>query len=57
MRTQPYWVSGIGYPDFIVLGSEMLEGSGDGVRATGFFGNDWTLESGELVLQGEAGRP
>ena len=57
VRTQPYWVSGIGYPDFIVLGSEMLEGSGDGVRATGFFGNDWTLESGELVLQGEAGRP
>lgn len=57
VRTQPYWVSGIGYPDFLVLGSEMLEGSGDGVRATGFFGNDWSLESGELVIQEASEQP
>ena len=47
---QPYWVSGIGYPDFTVLGAEMLRGEGDGVRATGFFGNDWSIGEGELVI-------
>ena len=55
MQTQPYWVSGIGYPDFLVLGSEMLSGAGDGVRATGYFGNDWTIESGELIIPKERG--
>ena len=57
VRTQPYWVSGIGYPDFLVLGSEMLEGSADGVRATGFFGNDWSLDSGEIVIQEVSEQP
>ena len=57
MRTQPYWVSGIGYPDFLVLGSEMLSGEVDGVRATGYFGNDWTIESGELIIPDEGEDP
>ena len=45
------------YPDFLVLGSEMLDGAGDGVRATGFFGNDWSLESGELVIRNTGDQP
>ncbi|MEC9234024.1 MAG: alpha/beta hydrolase, partial [Planctomycetota bacterium] len=49
---QPYWVSGIGYPDLTVLGAEMLRGDGDGVRAAGFFGNDWSIREGELVIPG-----
>ena len=49
---QPYWVSGIGYPDLTVLGVEMLRGEGDGVRAAGFFGNDWSIRGGELVIPG-----
>ncbi len=49
---QPYWVSGVGYPDLTVLGAEMLRGDGDGVRAAGFFGNDWSIREGELVIPG-----
>lgn len=48
VRTMPYWVSGIGYPDLIVFGADMLDGNPHGVRAAGFFGNDWTIENGEI---------
>lgn len=48
VRMMPYWVSGIGYPDLIVFGSEMLDGDPTGIRAAGFFGNDWTIENGEI---------
>ena len=37
----PYWTSGIGYPDLLVVDSGMLEGGQDAIRAAGFFGNDW----------------
>ncbi len=40
----PYFVSGIAYPDWIVIGAEMLERGSRGVRAAGFFGPDWTLD-------------
>ena len=43
---RPYLTPGIAYPDLTVL--EDL-GNGSVVRAAGFFGNDWTLASGELV--------
>jgi hypothetical protein len=45
----PYFVSGCAYPDCIVLGPETLAGGSEGVRATGFFGNDWGVPSGEWV--------
>jgi pimeloyl-ACP methyl ester carboxylesterase len=45
----PYFVSGCGYPDCIVLGPEVLERGAEGVRAAGFFGMDWRVESGEFV--------
>ena len=48
VRTMPYWVSGIGYPDLIVFGADMLDGNPQGVRAAGFFGNDWSVENGEI---------
>jgi hypothetical protein len=38
----PYFSSGVGYPDWTVLDPA-------GVRGSGYFGNDWTLESGEAV--------
>jgi predicted esterase len=42
-------VSGIVYPDLMILGPEVLtEGTAD-VRAWGYFGNDWQLESGEIA--------
>ncbi len=40
----PYFVSGVAYPDWTVIGAEMLEEGSDGVRAAGFFGNDWSLD-------------
>jgi hypothetical protein len=45
----PYFVSGCGYPDCIVLGPEVLERGAEGVRTAGFFGVDWRVTSGEFV--------
>jgi hypothetical protein len=42
----PYFVSGVGYPDWTVVGAEMLETGAAGIRAAGFFGPDWSRESG-----------
>ena len=44
-----YFVSGVGMPDCLVLGPEMLTEGPAGVRAAGYFGTDWTVESGEFV--------
>ena len=41
----PYFVSGVGYPDWTLLGADTLKGAG--VRAAGYFGGDWTIEKGE----------
>lgn len=45
----PVFVSGVGYPDCLVLGTEMLAKGMDGVRLAGFFGNDWGVASGEFA--------
>jgi poly(3-hydroxybutyrate) depolymerase len=47
----PYFVSGIAYPDCIVLGPEVLAEGTVGVRAAGFFGLDWTVTNGEFAYQ------
>jgi pimeloyl-ACP methyl ester carboxylesterase len=45
----PFFVSGVGYPDLLVLRPESLTGGSKGVLVAGFFGIDWSLASGELV--------
>ncbi len=45
----PYFVSGVAYPDCIVLGPEVLASGTAGVRVAGFFGIDWGVESGEFA--------
>ncbi len=45
----PYFVSGVHVPDFCLIGVEMLRDGAKGVRAAGFFGNDWSVERGEFV--------
>jgi pimeloyl-ACP methyl ester carboxylesterase len=45
----PVFVSGVGIPDLLVLDSSMLTNGSDGIRVTGFFGNDWSVEKGELA--------
>ncbi len=41
----PYFVSGVAYPDWIVIGPDMLESGAGGVRTAGFFGNDWQIDA------------
>jgi poly(3-hydroxybutyrate) depolymerase len=45
----PYFVSGIAYPDCLILGTESLTRGMEGVRAAGFFGMDWGVASGEFA--------
>lgn len=43
----PYFVSGVAYPDWIVIGAESALLGNQGIRGAGFFGNDWKVDSGE----------
>jgi pimeloyl-ACP methyl ester carboxylesterase len=45
----PYFVSGVGYPDCLVLGPDVLTHGSRGVRVAGFFGPDWGVDSGEFA--------
>ncbi|MCA1595918.1 MAG: hypothetical protein LC772_05795, partial [Chloroflexi bacterium] len=45
----PVFASGTGIPDCLVLGPEMLAQGEGGIRATGFFGSDWTVEHGDFA--------
>jgi dienelactone hydrolase len=44
----PYFLAGAGFPDCLVVGSEMLTRGVAGVRAAGFFGQDWSVAHGEF---------
>jgi poly(3-hydroxybutyrate) depolymerase len=45
----PYFISGVAYPDCIVLGPETLDQGMAGVRAAGFFATDWGVASGQFA--------
>jgi poly(3-hydroxybutyrate) depolymerase len=45
----PYFASGIGYPDCVVFGTEVLSKTFGGVKAAGYFGRDWLPATGEFV--------
>ncbi|MGB3976556.1 MAG: prolyl oligopeptidase family serine peptidase [bacterium] len=45
----PYFVSGIGYADVTVFGPDILLSGSEGVNMAGFFGMDWSVETGEFV--------
>ena len=47
----PYFVSGVGYPDCLVLGPEAPELGVVGVRLAGFFGLDWSISGGEFAWE------
>ena len=47
----PYFVSGIAYPDLTILDSSSLSKGVEGLRGAAFFGNDWSLETGEVALR------
>lgn len=44
-----YFISGAGYPDLLLFSAETLRAGAAGVRAIGWFGNDWSLERGDIV--------
>jgi len=45
----PYFIAGIAYPDCCVFGVDSLTKGRAGVRAAGYFGNDWSVENGEFA--------
>jgi dienelactone hydrolase len=50
-----YFISGAGFPDLLLFSAETLRSGTDGVRAIGWFGNDWSLDKGDIVWND--GRP
>jgi dienelactone hydrolase len=44
-----YFISGAGFPDLLFFSAEVLRSGASGVRAVGWFGNDWSLERGDIV--------
>jgi dienelactone hydrolase len=44
-----YFISGAGFPDLLLFSAETLRSGTDGVRAIGWFGNDWSVERGDIV--------
>jgi len=45
----PYFVSGVAYPDWIVVGADALTRGTAGVRGAGFFGLDWSIDAGDTT--------
>jgi hypothetical protein len=43
----PIFSSGTGYPDLLIASPDFLEKGAEAVRLTGYFGHDWSFESGE----------
>lgn len=52
----PIFTSGVAYPDFTLFDADVWRRGIEGVRAAGFFGNDWSIERG-LMVEREAGEP
>nr|WP_299381123.1 prolyl oligopeptidase family serine peptidase [Allomuricauda sp.] len=44
-----YFISGTGYPDFLVFSHELYRKDYQGVKAAGYFGNDWSIKNGDMV--------
>lgn len=49
----PYFVSGVAYPDWALLGVEFLEQGAAGVRAAGFFDDQWRLSPADSAFREE----
>jgi dienelactone hydrolase len=49
----PYQSSGTGYPDCLVLSAKAFSRGAAGILAAGFFGDDWSVNTGEFVYREE----
>ncbi len=45
----PYFVSGVAYPDVLIYDADLWSVGIDAVRASGFFGTDWSVRNGEIA--------
>jgi fermentation-respiration switch protein FrsA (DUF1100 family) len=45
----PYFVSGAAYPDCLLVNEKNLSEGSAGIVAAGFFGGDWSVDSGEFA--------
>lgn len=45
----PVFLSGVGYPDMILIDPDVLKDGTRAIRCAGFFGNDWSIEDGEFI--------
>lgn len=45
----PIFSSGTGYPDLVVLSPEFLATGNEAIKLAGYFGQDWSFETGEWV--------
>jgi hypothetical protein len=48
-----YFAGGSGFPDYMIFSVDMLKDGATGIKAAGFYGNDWTLENGEHEFHAE----
>lgn len=46
----PYFISGVAFPDCTILSAQTLKTGSGGLRAVGFFGNDWSVKTGEFAF-------
>ncbi|HLP17732.1 MAG TPA: alpha/beta hydrolase, partial [Bacteroidota bacterium] len=46
-----YYDQYVSFPDVVVYNSGILQSDEKGVKYTGFFGNDWSLNKGEFIIQ------
>jgi hypothetical protein len=49
-----YFVSGAGFPDVMLVSADALKVGTAGIRAIGWFGNDWSVERGDFVWNAAA---
>ena len=50
-----YFVAGTGYPDLMIISAAMYTQGVRGVIAAGYFGNDWSVDKGDIVWSEAAG--
>lgn len=44
-----YFVSGVTYPDVMIMGPDALQKQDGDIRAAGYFGSDWSVTDGQIV--------
>ncbi|MHC5021275.1 MAG: carboxylesterase family protein, partial [Planctomycetota bacterium] len=47
----PIFTSGVSIPDLMAFTTDVLAQGGAGVKAAGYFGNDWSVENGEFAFR------